>query len=182
MPFPKKISEDAIVEKAVEMIRSGGREALSMRPLAAALEVQASSLYRHFPNREALDVALSEHAAGRLEERMRSACRKKPEPRDALRAVSREYLRFARDEQALFELLVAGGEGARPAGKSLWNFLLQIVHGVTGKADDTASTVALWSFLHGFAVLEASGAFGSSGPKHGFEVGLEALIRGLPAG
>jgi len=42
--------------------------------------------------------------------------------------------------------------------------------------DDTAAAVATWSFLHGYATLEHSGAFGASGPKGGLERGVEAFL------
>jgi len=180
MPYPKRLDEPAIVTRALQLVQKGGRTALSMRTLAASLQVQPSSLYRYFPNRTALESLLSERAAAHLEQRMRRASRGKTAP-DAVRFAGRVYTRFARDEPAMFELLLAPSaiDQPRPVGKSLWNFILEIVKGITGKSDDTSAAVALWSFLHGFAVLEASGAFGASGPRHGFKVGLDALLRGF---
>ncbi|HMD50668.1 MAG TPA: TetR/AcrR family transcriptional regulator [Bryobacteraceae bacterium] len=180
MPYPKRLDEPAIISHALELVRKSGRAALSMRTLAASLEVQASSLYRYFPSREALEVRLSERAAAHFEARMRKASGGKSAP-DALRAAAREYVRFAKKEPALFELLLIlpYPDEPRPAGKSLWNVILELTKGITGKSDDTSSAVALWSFLHGFTVLEASGAFGASGPRKGFQVGLDALVAGL---
>jgi hypothetical protein len=51
-----------------------------------------------------------------------------------------------------------------------------VVGGLTGDPDDTAAAVAFWAFLYGYVESERSGLFGASGPKGGFEVGLEALI------
>jgi AcrR family transcriptional regulator len=151
-----------------------------MRTLAASLDVQASSLYRYFQHREELEGLVAERAAALLEERMRKASRATG-PAGAFRAAANEYVRFARAEPELFEFLVVAStdDQPRPAGKSLWDFILAVVARVSGKADDTAAAVAVWSLLHGFAVLERSGAFGASGPKRGFDVGVEAMLKGL---
>jgi AcrR family transcriptional regulator len=180
MPYPKRVNTETVVERALELVRQGGPQALSMRVLAASLEVQASSLYRYFPNRQALEGALSERAASHLEDRMRRVAGNR-DAAEAFRAIAKEYLRFAREEHALFELLLAPHDQSepRPAGKSLWNFLLEIVGAITGRRDDTSSAVVVWAFLHGFAVLERSGNFGASGPRRGFTAGVDALLKGL---
>jgi len=174
MPFPKRIDSAAVVDQALELVREGGPGALSMRALAGALKVQASSLYRYFSSREALESALAERAATALEARLRAACRAKAAP-DAFRSAAREYVRFARQDPALYNFLFK----PTSVGKSLWNFILELVEPVSGKRNDTASAVALWSFLHGFAALERTGAFGASGPRGGLEAGIEALLQGL---
>lgn len=178
MPFPKKISNEAILEHALQIVRADGLAALSMRELAASLGVQASSLYRHYQGREDLEAALAGRAAAELEARMRIASQGRS-PEDAFRAVGWEYVRFAREDEALFELLI-GPHDPGPEGNSLWNLILRVVAGITGDPDDTSSAVAVWSFLHGFAVLDQSGQFGASGPQQGYLTGIEALIAGLP--
>ena len=53
---------------------------------------------------------------------------------------------------------------------------LSLIHIFSGRPDDTAAALATWSFLHGYAVLEHSGAFGASGPKGALERGLTAFL------
>ena len=48
------LNRDKIVERAIEMIDADGVEKLSMRRLAAALGIEAMSLYHHFPNKDAI--------------------------------------------------------------------------------------------------------------------------------
>ena len=62
------------------------------------------------------------------------------------------------------------------ASKAVWNLLLEVVTAISGHPDDTAAAVATWSFLHGYATLEHSGAFGPSGPQGGLERGVEAFL------
>jgi AcrR family transcriptional regulator len=180
MPYPKKIAEADILSHALAIVRQGGVPALSMRTLAGQLGVRASSLYRHFPGRDSLEGALSESAAKILGERMREVSQGK-KPAGAFRAIGIEYVRFASGERALFELLLAGAyqSGKGSQGKRLWNFILETVSAVTLIPDDTAAAVAVWSFLHGFAILERSGKFGASGPQGAFDAGIEALREGL---
>lgn len=181
MPFPPKINPDRIVEQALALLAVKGWPAVSMRDLAAELGVRASSLYRHFPDRDALEAALADQVAAVLRERMDAAAEGK-QGAGALRAAAEAYVRLAREDWPLFALLVGNPDAAARGGgnaKRLWSTLLHIVGQVTGNPDDTAAAVAVWSFLHGFVMLEKAGQFGPSGPRGGFEVGITALIHGL---
>jgi hypothetical protein len=88
------------------------------------------------------------------------------------------YLRFARERFALYTFImdrVRETHGSAEA-KRVWNLLLEAASGVSGRPDDTAAAVTTWSFLHGYAVLEHSGAFGISGPRGALEHGLTAFL------
>lgn len=181
MPYPAKTSPDTIRQAALELLEENGLAGLSMRTLADRLGLRASSLYRHYPDRAALEAALADEAAGALQAALEGASAGKQGTK-ALEAAGHAYLSFARDRPELYGLLhaprppVPAGPGA---AKDLWNFLLRLVGGATGRDDDTAGAVALWAYLHGFASLERSGLFGLSGPQEGFKRGLSALVRGL---
>src|SRR3989442_13102637 len=56
------LSPERICDAAIELIDRDGLEALSMRHLGSALGVEAMSLYRHFPSKN----ALLEAVVGRL--------------------------------------------------------------------------------------------------------------------
>ena len=181
MPYPAKTSPQAILEAARTLLEGDGPAGLSMRPLAQRLGLRASSLYRHYPDRAALEAALADDTAGQLEATMRDASAGQTGA-DALKSAAHAYLAFARAHPELYALIHAprAPYTAQPgAGKDLWNLVLALVAGVTGERDDTAGAVALWSFLHGFVSLERGGAFGASGPRAGFERGLAALAAGL---
>lgn len=181
MPYPAKLSPEAILDAALQLLESGDPEALSMRSLAGKLGVRPSSLYGHYADRDALESAMAEAGARRLGEAITQASAGRA-PAAALRATAYAYLGFARNHPALYGLLLApqATEPARPgAGKDLWNLVLGLVGTVTGIEDDTAGAVAFWAYLHGYVALERSGLFGLSGPRGGFERGLEALTEGL---
>src|SRR3978361_2186367 len=102
-----------------------------------------------------------------------------PDPAARFRALANAYLKFARQHFPLYAFVMQAGlpkmYGSK-AGKAVWNLLLQAASGVSGLADDTPAAVATWSFLHGYATLEHSGAFGASGPKGGLDRGLDAFL------
>lgn len=150
-----------------------------MRNLAAALEMKAPSLYRHYPDKAALETALKMRGAQFMQAALEKAIRNQ-DPIEAMRKAANASLKFARAHPYLYDLMNApGGTPSAGAAKDLWNTILEIVGRVTGKSDDTAASVAFWAYLHGFCSLERIGMFGASGAKGGFEVGLEALITGF---
>ena len=183
MPYPAKISAAEVQSAALRLLEEEGLEALSMRSLAAELGVRASSLYRHVAHREALLAQLAEDAAANLLGWLQDAAASRSPGRPALEATGQAFLVFARQRPHLYALLhhsrppgSGSGEGQR-----LWQFILGHVSVASGQPDDTAGTVALWAFLHGYAELERSGLFGLSGPGAGFERGLAALLSSSPA-
>lgn len=181
MPYPAKTSRETILETALEMLEQG--QEISMRTLAERLGVKAPSLYRHFADKEALEVAMVHVGNTQLCEQIeRSLGRKESRP---LARAAKVYLEFARAHPNLYTLMMDARLAALTSagsGKRLWNLLLRLVGEVSGNLDDTAAAVAVWSFLHGYVRLEATSLFGPSGPRGGFERGLSALIRGLPKG
>jgi len=147
MAYPAKITRDSVLEEALRLIRQDGLEVFSMRELATALGVRASSLYRHFPGRQEIEAALSRRANSELESRLRSALFGRT-PTDRLRGAAWEYLRFSREDPALFSLLLLASP---PETDRLHLLFLELAGGNPGRA------VALWSMLHGYAILDEAG-------------------------
>ncbi len=178
MAYPNLLSAADILTTAMHMVEQEGPDHLSLRALASTLGVKAPSLYRYFPQKEALEVALAEHILNAMLATMRAASASS-DPETRFRKIADAYLRFARERFPLYTFVL---QNQRPetygskAGKAIWSLLLDAVSAVSGKADDTSTAVAIWSFLHGYATLEHSGAFGRSGPKGGLEIGLTAFL------
>jgi AcrR family transcriptional regulator len=142
-----------IVVAARELLEEHGVEALTMRRLAERLGIRAPSLYKHLPDKAALEVAVVatglEDLAAALEEARHAAV----EPTAALAAA---YRAFALTHPHLYllmtnrplprEQLPAGVED-RAATPVLW---------VVG---NPARARAFWAFAHGMVVLELAGRF-----------------------
>src|SRR5688572_25758348 len=60
-PRPPRIDSRAIVEQAHALLHEGGAAALTMRTLAAALGTSPSALYRRFPSKEWLLIAIVDY-------------------------------------------------------------------------------------------------------------------------
>ena len=182
MVYPAKLTPEGIMNRALELLETQGPDALNMRTLAEGLGVRASSLYRHYPDRAALLSAVEEQTTLDLHAVMARAGEQHTTPVPRLRATGIAYLAYAVAHPHLYALLLAPRPPtpATPGpGKDLWNLVLRLVGEVSGDPDDTARTVALWSYLHGFALVTLSGLLGLSGDQGGFLVGLEALIDGF---
>lgn len=167
MAYPKLLSSADILKTAVQMVEHESADGLSLRAVASALGVKAPSLYRYFPHKEALEIAVAEEiwnvVLGELQAASATA-----EPETRFRSTADAYLRFTRERFSLYTFVVQKGLSktyGSKASKAVWNLLLETVSGVTGRPDDTADAVAVWSFLHGYATLEHAGALGHPGPK-----------------
>jgi AcrR family transcriptional regulator len=178
MAYPKLLSSADILKTAVNLVEYGDADGLSLRAVASALGVKAPSLYRYFPHKEALEIAVAEEIFNLMLGEFRAAS-ESADPETRVRRLTDTYLRFARERFPLYSFVVQSRlpeKYGSKAGKAVWNLLLEAASGVSGQPDDTAAAVATWSFLHGYATLEHSGAFGASGPKGGLERGVEAFM------
>jgi AcrR family transcriptional regulator len=177
MPFPAKTTPETILETAIKLLETQGEATLSMRTLAEALSIKAPSLYRHYADRAALETAIAAEAAKQLLEQIQNATKRK-QPLSAARATARAYLEFARSHPALYDMMMRP-QAAAGNPQALWRKVLELIENINGNPDDTPAAVAFWAYLHGFASLDRLGSFGQSGPKGGFEIGLESLLEGF---
>ena len=184
MAYPKFLSPEDILRTAVHLVEHGEVDGLSLRAVAAELGVKAPSLYRYFSDKEALENAIAEAILSlMLIEFRKTSVSKNPETR--FRKMVEIYLRFARERFPLYTFVVKHNHPERYAsgmGKAVWDLIVDTASAVSGQPDDTAAAVATWAFLHGYATLEHSGAFGPSGPKGGLERGLEAFLSSFRSG
>lgn len=178
MAHPKLLSAAGILKAAFHMVEHEDADGLSLRAVASTLGVKAPSLYRYFPHKQALEIAVAEEILKIMLGELRAAS-PTVNPDTRFRKTVDTYLRFARERFPLYSFVMQNPfpETYRStAGKAVWNLLLEAASGVSGQPDDTAAAVATWSFLHGYATLEHAGAFGASGPQGGLERGVEAFL------
>src|SRR5258707_14921308 len=74
----------ALIDAALELVREGGGEAVSVREAARRAGVSAGAPFRHFPTRPALMTAVAEESMGRVpadvHEALRQAAADQPLP------------------------------------------------------------------------------------------------------
>jgi AcrR family transcriptional regulator len=177
MPYPSKTDRQTILSSAVKELAHGGIRDLSLRNIAASLDLAPNAIYRYFSDRRALEAALANEAARQLELALRKAadgC----EPVTAIREMSSAYIMFARDNRHLYEVMMSlhAPEHDATSHQSLWTFTVEQVQRIAGSDRAAQASVALWAFLHGAVALEAAQVLGEIKPARGVEFGFEAWL------
>jgi AcrR family transcriptional regulator len=177
MPYPSKTDRQTILSAAVKGLAHRGIRDLSLRNLAASLDLAPNAIYRYFSDRSALEDALANEAARQLELSLRKAadgC----EPLTAIRKMSSAYIKFARDNRHLYEVMMSPHAPEHDATflQNLWTFTVEQVQRIAGSDRAAQASVALWAFLHGAVALEAAQVLGERKPASGLKFGLDAWL------
>jgi AcrR family transcriptional regulator len=154
----------ALIEAAAAEIERNGYENLSLRELAASLDVSRAAPYRHFADRRALLAALAAEGFDELSAVYRQVIAGEKTPRARLATSGRAYLAFAQERPQLFRLMFASnllGAGAPdPTLIKAAGDCYKIFEGlVAATLDDPydgavkAAAIALMSSTYGFALL-----------------------------
>jgi len=150
-PLTARASE--IVVAAREMLDEHGAEALTMRRLAERLGIRAPSLYKHLPDKAALEAAVIatglEDLAVALEESLHNAA-------EPLAALTAAYRAFAVAHPHLYLLMTNRPLPREHLPQGVEDRAAAPVLRATG---DLARARAVWAFAHGMVVLELAGRF-----------------------
>ena len=101
MPRTAFFSKEIIVQKALELVRSQGSEALSARNLSKALNCSISPLFTVFENMEEIRLAVKKAASDLFEEYVEDVTSYNP----AFKEFGMRLVRFAKEDQNLFYML-----------------------------------------------------------------------------
>lgn len=158
--------KEALLVAATDVLAEKGEAALSLRALARHLDVSPGAPYRHYPDRHALLAAVVARGFERLG-RAASQADAAATDADAVVAQAVTYVRFARDNPALFRLMFGGlrfdplaAAAAEAAYAVLANRLRQ------DRPEDpelVTRTLGAWSLMHGLAFLTLDGQIGDKG-------------------
>ena len=143
-----------IVGVALELLEEEGADGLSMRRLAERLGIRAPSIYKHLPDKQALEAAII--SVG-FELQADAFAASRDDAADPLESLARTYRRFAGEHPHLYrlmtehelrrDLLTPGAEDR--AGR--------FVYEAVGRDADLAR--AAWAFAHGMTILELDRRF-----------------------
>jgi AcrR family transcriptional regulator len=143
-----------IVGAAREILEEHGPDALSMRRIADRLGIRAPSIYKHLPDKQALEAALISAGFEESAELFEAAVTGAQDPLGALASAYRE---FARRRPHLYRLMTE-----RPLPRE------RLTPGVEDRAaapvlqavgGDLARARAAWAFAHGMVILELNRRF-----------------------
>ena len=143
----------AIISAARQILEREGPDGLTMRRLGDAVGIRAPSLYKHFPDKAAVEIALIDDGFEQIAERFEAAL---ANGEDSLVELAKEYRAFARSHPHLYRLMTAGPlprERLRPGVEA--RAAAPIVRAV----GDPDRARAVWAFAHGMVSLELDGRF-----------------------
>ena len=156
---------EALIATAAKQIEEIGFEALSLRDLAASLDVSRAAPYRHFTDRRELLAAIAADGFKHLEGAALAAIAKQRAPSARLAAGARAYLAFAARRPQLFRLMFVSdlltedeqrdSSLIQVANSFHQRFEALIAQTCATRDQKTIKAAALtfWSILHGFALL-----------------------------
>jgi AcrR family transcriptional regulator len=199
---------EGLIAAGLELARTGGPDAVVLREATRIVGVVPNAAYRHFADRDELLAAVCAAAMDELGARMAAGAAAVPgEHGDPDAAVGRigalgtAYLTFAREEPGLFETAFAlphkhsyaasdeaGGPDRSPLGqlRAVLDELVEV--GLLDAVRREGVEYAVWSTVHGLAVLTGQGPLRGSAEAYlqgvtdrVFGFIAEGLVPGAPA-
>jgi len=143
-----------IAGTALELLEAEGPEGLTMRRLAERLGIRAPSIYKHLPDKEALEAAIIsigfERQACAFAEALEGAD-------DPLAVLGRVYRDFAGAHPHLYRLMTQRELNRALLTPGVEQRAALPVHEAVGGDPDLAR--ATWAFAHGMTILELDRRF-----------------------
>ncbi|MCP5382339.1 MAG: TetR/AcrR family transcriptional regulator [Kordiimonadaceae bacterium] len=99
---------EVLISSALDILKEGTLQDLSLRALARKAGVSQTAPYRHFEDKEALIVVLIQEGSNILQEKMKIACEQTSEPVERLINMGMAYYDFADAHPAHFRLMFGG--------------------------------------------------------------------------
>ncbi|WP_433235114.1 TetR/AcrR family transcriptional regulator [Streptosporangium sp. CA-135522] len=175
------LTSEEIYATALRLVDAGGVDGLSMRKLAAELDVNPMSLYHHVENKKTLVHGICGLVASRL--------RLPPDDgapwQEQLRALAHAYRSIARSHPSLWSYVNSNpnltGEGV------LWAVFDRILLSAAIPAEKLDATrKVLYTFVSGLLSAETSGLLaelgGTADADRTFETAIDLIVAGLESG
>ncbi|MGK2930396.1 MAG: TetR/AcrR family transcriptional regulator [Acidimicrobiales bacterium] len=161
-----RLTLDAIVARAVEIVDETGAESLSLRALASDLGVSAPALYDHIESKQSLLRLLAREGYANLAARW-----ERLDTDDVpawIRATSHSYVAFALERPGLFGLMfryrpafvLGPGEVEDELATATFQQALHVIErgvdeGILRAAPPLELALALWAAMHGAATVQS---------------------------
>lgn len=143
------------MEAAWHIIETEGVDALTMRRLAEDLGIKAPSLYKHFPDKAALEAALIEEALFEMGTALHTSVAR-PGRRSPVTALLAAYRQQALAHPNLYRLATAGPLARDALAPGLEDWAGKPFYLVMG---DPYAAQALFALAHGMVILEIDSRF-----------------------
>ncbi len=181
-----------IVDTATKVIENNGQDALSMRSLAAQIDLSPAAIYKYFAGKEEILDAVRQRALKRLSQSFASAERLNGNPLEDVRNACRTLMEFAIQEPALYLLIYERTDIRRPDYKKIFNtFHFRYMQQKLRKArragllnlpngfNEEMLVMQLWTCIHGCVTLRHSLMAGEPIFEQASEQMLEIMLDNL---
>lgn len=157
-------TEAAILNAARDLLAAGGLDAVSMRAVAARVDLSATAIYHYFRSKEDLVDRVVQHGFRRSEEYLRKAVDRFPRgSMQRVAALGEAYIRFALENRQYFKIIFAIQPEAPRAiedvpGRGGYVVLRESVveameSGAIRREDPDVVVLFLWSVVHGLVTI-----------------------------
>ncbi len=153
----------AAISEGLRLLEASSVDEVGLRAIARNIGVSATALYRHFPDKMALLMALAQHGIDRLGQEQRAALEAAGGGLDGFTMAGRAYVRFALRHPALFRLamncypLPAPDTDSADAMHLLRASIAELLPEGSGADEQRAAVLQCWSMVHGLAMLMLDG-------------------------
>lgn len=157
---------EALITAGLEVLRRKDSDDISLREVARTVGVSATSVYRHFPNKQALIGALCIEGCQLLAAVQRKAMASAGGGQDGFDASGLAYVRFALSNPTLFRLMTRtpptdkgfGGD-EDPAIQEILSNSATLLPGDATDHQRQVRALHAWSLVHGITMLVLEGRF-----------------------
>ncbi|WP_051507349.1 TetR/AcrR family transcriptional regulator [Saccharibacillus sacchari] len=160
MPPKPKLTKEAILSAALDLVREEGADAVNARNVAKKLNCSTQPIFSHFASMEELKAAVQAQA----EQLYNTAMMEGLQGGEGFLGMGLAYIRFARTEKRLFQLLFMSGafqqeKAAEIAGTTEGDEeIIRMIAQMAGLSRDQAQRLysGIWFTTHGIASLLAT--------------------------
>ena len=180
-----RLSRQAIIDAARDLLAADGIEAVSLRRVAGTLGVTAPALYAHVTDKRDLLQGVADQEGRRVIERIQSI--PGTDPLTLIRARSLAYVDYAKANPAVFKaiFMVRPELVTEPSDAQVFQAGAAPVYelaraGLLGSVDPQLAALAIWTATHGVATVILAGPdFGPELERALVETVIDAVIAGL---
>jgi AcrR family transcriptional regulator len=160
-----KLREEILDAAERLIVRAGNADAVSVRAIAEAVGVTPPAIYLHFPDKEALVLAVCERRFEQFDATIEAAGDTTDDPVESLRRRGRAYVQFGIEHPEAYRVLfMTGFPGRDPldalagAGARSFRHLVEAVERAIDadrfrQVDPLVAAVGIWTAVHGVTSL-----------------------------
>lgn len=158
MPPKFRYTREEMIAAALELVRQGGKDALTARALGAKLGCSAKPIFGLFRNMEELEGEVIAAADAYYQKYLVQKMQEGQYP--PYKASGMAYIRFSKEERELFRLLFMRDRSREIIGENLEEIrpLLDLIRKNTGLSEREAYLfhLEMWIYVHGIATMLAT--------------------------